>query len=173
MLKSIIAQKRAKARAEMDKLVGRDKVAVIVNPENGYVRRTKLDGIYLYSVIDMVTILGDFDNDPRKYWAQHKKRFTKLDPELSHHIRQLKMKSSDDKSYLTDVAPLVDCLMIASFMQTPNSIALMRVIFNEWAGQKYMSPTTRYRLSNIEKGLEWSADTIHQYLEDNDLFDTD
>ncbi len=73
----------------------------------------------------------------------------------------------------TEVAPLVDCLMIASFMQTPNSIALMRVIFNEWAGQKYMSPTTRYRLSNIEKGSEWSADTIHQYLEENDLLDTD
>lgn len=36
-----------------------------------------------------------------------------------------------------------------------------------------MSHATRYRLRNIEKGMEWSADTIHQYLEDNDLLDTD
>lgn len=161
-----ITQKRNLARKVMSELAGRDKAIVVINPD--FVRQqiaTFDEGSKTYySIVDVIAILGDSENDPRKYWNDHKKRILKLDPQLSDSIRRLKLTAEDGKERATDVAPLTDCLVITSFLQTPTSVALMRAIFDDWSGQK-MSGQTRYRLGNMEKGLELLADTTRQRLE--------
>lgn len=165
--KPTLAQLRESARIEMGGMVGRDKVVVITS--GTYVRQIESAGRIYYSIIDVIALLGESGNDPRKYWGDHKKRILKLDPQLSDSIRRLKLTAEDGKLRETDVAPLTDCLVIASFMQTPLAITLMRAIFDDWGNYRRISSQTRYRLSNIEKGIEWAADTIHQRLEDENL----
>ncbi len=57
---------------------------------------------YYFSVIDVISTLTESKN-PNDYWYKLKKRMTEEEKsELSTKCRQLKMKSSDGKSYKTD-----------------------------------------------------------------------
>lgn len=58
---------------------------------------------WYFSVIDIIQALTGSDR-PRKYWNDLKKKLLKEGSQLSDFIGQLKMPSSDGKSYLTDVA---------------------------------------------------------------------
>lgn len=61
---------------------------------------------WLFSVVDIVGVLTE-SHKPRDYWYRVKQRMTDEEKsELSTICRQLKLKSSDGKSYLTDVADL-------------------------------------------------------------------
>jgi len=55
------------------------------------------------SIADVIAVLTD-SKQPRKYWSDLKSKLNKEGSELSEKIGQLKMKSSDGKSYTTDVA---------------------------------------------------------------------
>jgi len=57
---------------------------------------------YYFSVVDVIMALTNSDR-PRKYWSDLKGKLNNEGSELSDKIGQLKMKSSDGKSYLTDV----------------------------------------------------------------------
>lgn len=71
--------------------------------EHKQIRRTWFNDEWYYSVIDVVGVLTDSDN-PRNYWSMLKKRELKAGIELSTNCVQLKLSSSDGKSYLTDCA---------------------------------------------------------------------
>ena len=58
---------------------------------------------WYFSVIDIIAILTESDR-PRKYWSDLKKKLKEEGSELSENIGQLKMKSTDGKMRLTDVA---------------------------------------------------------------------
>ena len=58
---------------------------------------------YFFSVVDVIQVLTDTDR-PRKYWSDLKNKLIAEGSELSAKIGQLKLPSSDGKSYLTDVA---------------------------------------------------------------------
>lgn len=58
---------------------------------------------YFFSVVDVIQVLTDSPR-PRKYWNALKTKLTKEGSELSSNLGQLKLPSSDGKSYLTDVA---------------------------------------------------------------------
>ncbi|MBP7477696.1 MAG: Bro-N domain-containing protein [Chitinophagales bacterium] len=58
---------------------------------------------WYFSIIDVVSILTDSPN-PRKYWSVLKARLKAEGSELTTNCSQLKMKSTDGKFYLTDVA---------------------------------------------------------------------
>ena len=63
----------------------------------------KLEEWY-FSVIDVIEVLTESSN-PRDYWFKMKQRVKLEDGiELSTICRQLKLKSSDGKRYLTDCA---------------------------------------------------------------------
>ena len=55
------------------------------------------------SIVDVVAVLTDSSN-PRKYWSVLKTRLKVEGSQLTTNCSQLKMKSADDKYYLTDVA---------------------------------------------------------------------
>ncbi|MEG2675084.1 MAG: hypothetical protein RR938_08265, partial [Muribaculaceae bacterium] len=58
---------------------------------------------WYFSIVDVVGVLTDSPN-PRKYWSVLKTRLKKEGSELATNCSQLKMRSADGKSYLTDVA---------------------------------------------------------------------
>ena len=58
---------------------------------------------WYYSVVDVVGILSE-SNNPRNYWNMLKTRELENGIELYTNCVQLKMKSNDGKSYLTDCA---------------------------------------------------------------------
>ena len=58
---------------------------------------------WLFSIIDIIEALTGTDR-PRKYWSDLKAKLKKEGSQLSEKIGQLKLLSSDGKSYKTDVA---------------------------------------------------------------------
>jgi len=65
------------------------------------IRRTWFNDEWWFSVVDIVEALTE-SGRARKYWSDLKKRLTEEGFELSAKIGQLKLMSSDGKSYLTD-----------------------------------------------------------------------
>jgi DNA-damage-inducible protein D len=66
-------------------------------------RRTWHEGEWYFSVVDVVGVLSDSTN-PRDYWYRLKQREQEIGIELSTFCRQLKLKSTDGKTYKTDCA---------------------------------------------------------------------
>jgi hypothetical protein len=58
---------------------------------------------WYFSVIDVIEALTGTDR-PRKYWSDLKAKLKKEGSELYEKIVQLKLLSTDGKSYKTDVA---------------------------------------------------------------------
>ena len=59
--------------------------------------------LWYFSIIDVIEILTKSPR-PRKYWNALKTKLKNEGSELSQKVGQLKLKSSDGKKYLTDVA---------------------------------------------------------------------
>ena len=58
---------------------------------------------YFFSVVDVIEVLTE-SNTPRRYWSDLKRKLAAEGSELYEKIVQLKLPSSDGKSYMTDVA---------------------------------------------------------------------
>ena len=58
---------------------------------------------YFFSVVDIIQVLTD-STTPRRYWSDLKRKLAAEGSEMYEKIVQLKLPSSDGKSYLTDVA---------------------------------------------------------------------
>jgi hypothetical protein len=75
---------------------------------------------WYFSIVDVVGVLTD-SVDPRKYWSVLKTRLKKEGNELTTNCSQLKMKSSDGKNYLTDVADTEQLLRIIQSIPSPKA----------------------------------------------------
>ncbi len=71
--------------------------------ENTKIRRVLHNGEWFFSVVDVVKVLSESKN-PRNYWSMLKSRELENGIQLSTNCVQLKMVSSDKKSYITDCA---------------------------------------------------------------------
>ncbi|MGA1819973.1 MAG: Bro-N domain-containing protein [Thermoplasmatota archaeon] len=67
------------------------------------VRRRWFEGQWYFSVIDIIAVLSESEN-PRSYWKVLKHRLKKEGSEVVTKCNQLKLPSSDGKSYKTDCA---------------------------------------------------------------------
>lgn len=76
--------------------------------------------IWYFSVIDVIGILTD-SSRPRKYWNDLKTKLLEEGSELSDGVGQLKMKASDGKSYLTDVADTQTMLRLIQSIPSPKA----------------------------------------------------
>ena len=56
---------------------------------------------WYFSVVDVIAVLTDSDN-PRRYWSDLKRKLTSEGSQLYDNIVQLKLPSTDGKSYKTD-----------------------------------------------------------------------
>ena len=75
---------------------------------------------WLFSVIDVVGALSASTN-PRKYWSVLKTRLNHEGSQLATNCSQLKMRSADGKSYLTDVANTENLLRLIQSIPSPKA----------------------------------------------------
>jgi len=75
---------------------------------------------WYYSIIDVIEILTGSPR-PRKYWNALKTKLQAEGSELSHKLGQLKMQSSDGKSYLTDVADTEQLFRLIQSIPSPKA----------------------------------------------------
>jgi hypothetical protein len=76
--------------------------------------------LWYFSVIDTMEVLTQSDR-PRKYWGDLKSKLKKEGSELSEKIGQLKMKASDGKMRLTDVATTEQLLRLIQSIPSPQA----------------------------------------------------
>ena len=76
---------------------------------------------WYFSVVDVIGSLTE-SNNPRDYWYRVKKRMSEEErSELSTFCRQLKLKSTDGKSYKTDVADMQGIFRIIQSLPSPKA----------------------------------------------------
>lgn len=76
---------------------------------------------WYFSVVDVISSLTE-SNNPRDYWYRVKKRMSEEErSELSTFCRQLKLKSTDGKSYKTDVADMQGIFHIIQSVPSPKA----------------------------------------------------
>lgn len=75
---------------------------------------------WLFSVIDVVGALTGSES-PRKYWSVLKTRLKKEGSQLATSCSQLKMRSADGKSYLTDVSNTESLLRLIQSIPSPRA----------------------------------------------------
>lgn len=75
---------------------------------------------WVFSIVDIIGILTESLN-PRKYWSVLKTRLKHEGSELATKCSQLKMQSSDGKSYLTDVADTEQLLRLIQSIPSPKA----------------------------------------------------
>ena len=76
---------------------------------------------WYFSVVDVIGSLTE-SNNPRDYWYRVKKRMSEEEKsELSIICRQLKLKASDDKMRLTDVADMQGIFRIIQSVPSPKA----------------------------------------------------
>lgn len=89
--------------------------------EGRHIRRMLIDGQWWFSVIDIIAFLTD-SQKPRDYWHKMKAREKSTsETELSTICRQLKLKSSDGKSYQTDCANTEGVFRIIQSIPSPKA----------------------------------------------------
>jgi len=76
--------------------------------------------LWYFSVVDVIGVLTD-SNNPRKYWNKLAERLRKEGSESVTKCHQLKMKSSDNKYYLTDAADTETMLRLVQSIPSPNA----------------------------------------------------
>ena len=94
---------------------------------------------WYFSVVDVVEILTDSPR-PRKYWNALKTKLKEEGSELSHNLGQLKMPSTDGKSYLTDVASTEQIFRIIQSIPS-----LKAEPFKQWLAQ-----TAKERIDQLQ-----------------------
>jgi len=75
---------------------------------------------WYFSIVDVVEVLTDSPN-PRRYWSDLKRKLKKEGSQLYAEIVQLKMPTSDGKSYLTDVATTEQLFRIIQSILSPKA----------------------------------------------------
>lgn len=75
---------------------------------------------YFFSVVDVISALTNSER-PRKYWSDLKVKLNKEGSQLSEKIGQLKMKSTDGKSYNTDVLDTKGILRLIESVPSPKA----------------------------------------------------
>ena len=85
------------------------------------IRRVWLDGEWFFSVVDIIGALTDSDN-PGDYWYRMKRREKESSGiEFSTLCRQLKLSSSDGKSYKTDCVNTAAAFRIIQSIPSPKA----------------------------------------------------
>jgi len=93
------------------------------------IRRTWFNDEWWFSVVDIVESLTESER-ARKYWSDLKTRLTEEGFELSAKIGQLKLASSDGKSYLTDCVNTKNAFRIIQSIPSPKAEP-----FKQWLAQ--------------------------------------
>lgn len=154
-----------------------NKLAIFEEKE---IRREWYNDDWYFSVIDVVEVLVENNNRPRKYWSDLKQKLI-LEGfvEVSEKIGQLKMLAKDGKMRLTDVADTKTLLRIIQTIPSPKAEP-----FKRWLAQvgserldEIVNPElaiNRAKETYIRKGYEdtWIAQRLKSIDSRKELTDT-
>jgi len=93
------------------------------------VRQEKYNGETYFSIVDVTAILSE-SNNARRYWSDLKSKLKKEGSQVYENIVQLKLRSSDGKSYKTDCANREIIFRIIQSIPSPNAEP-----FKRWLAQ--------------------------------------
>ncbi len=91
---------------------------------------------WYFSVVDVVAVVSE-SSDARNYWKVLKSRLQKANPQLVTNCNQLKLPSSDGKSYLTDVSTGENLLKIIEII-SPQNIDYFKLWFEKIESSNYV-----------------------------------
>ncbi len=119
---------------------------------------------WYFSIVDIIGVLGE-TSDPRNYWKTLKNRLKKAQNKLVTECNQVKMKASDGKSYLTDVASSETMLEIIK-LTSPDSLSMLEEWFNKIKHQSHTKINSSGGLStSLEENSE--AELMVDIIETN------
>jgi len=139
-----------------------DKALVVFQGKQ--IRRKWFNDEWWFSVVDIIEVLTE-SKRPRKYWSDLKKNLTEEGFELSEKIGQLKLVSSDGKSYLTDCVNTKNAFRIIQSIPSPKAEP-----FKQWLAQvgydrvqEIENPElAQKRMKEIYKAKGYSEDWIEK-----------
>ena len=105
---------------------------------------------YFFSVVDVIQVLTD-STTPRRYWSDLKRKLAAEGSEMYEKIVQLKLPSSDGKSYLTEVADTEQDIRLIQSVQSKKAEPYKQ--WNEAIGQERMNQLQDPELS-IEQAIK-------------------
>lgn len=154
-----------------------NKLAIFEEKE---IRREWYKDDWYFSVIDVIEVLVENNNRPRKYWSDLKQKLISEGfVEVSEKIGQLKMLAKDGKMRLTDVADTKTLLRIIQTIPSPKAEP-----FKRWLAQvgserldEIVNPElaiNRAKETYIRKGYEdtWIAQRLKSIDSRKELTDT-
>ena len=154
-----------------------NKLAIFEEKE---IRREWYKDDWYFSIIDVVEVLVENNNRPRKYWSDLKQKLISEGfVEVSEKIGQLKMMAKDGKMRLTDVADTKTLLRIIQTIPSPKAEP-----FKRWLAQvgserleEIVNPElaiNRAKETYIRKGYEdtWIAQRLKSIDSRKELTDT-
>jgi BRO family, N-terminal domain len=97
-------------------------LAVFEEQADATIRRAEINGVWYFSVVDVVSVLTD-STAPRQYWMDTKKRMRVSDSwkETSENLLQLPLLAADGKPRLTDCANTETLLRIIQSIPSPKA----------------------------------------------------
>ncbi|MGO8950858.1 MAG: BRO family protein [Ktedonobacterales bacterium] len=97
-------------------------MTVIEQEADKSIRRIEIDGVWYFSVIDVIALLTDTQR-PRKYWSDLKVSMSSKEGwfEVSAKIGQLKLTAPDGKERMTDAADTSTILRIIQSIPSPKA----------------------------------------------------
>jgi len=78
------------------------------------------EGLWYFSVIDVITVLTD-SSIPKRYWTDLKRKLHQEGSEVYDKIVQLKFKAKDGKKYETDCFSTEDMLRLVQTIPSPKA----------------------------------------------------
>ena len=121
---------------------------------------------YYFSVVDIIQVLTE-STTPRRYWSDLKRKLEAEGSEVYEKIVQLKLKASDGKKYLTDVADTEQVLRL--IQSVPSKKAEPLKLWLAHIGQERLNQMQDPELS-IEQAIKdyrrlgYSEDWINQRI---------
>src|SRR5215469_154986 len=123
-------------------------LAVIEEQADRTVRRAEIDGVWYFSVIDVIVVLTD-SVAPSQYWTDMKRRMRTCEGwnELQANCLRLPLIAADGKKRLTDAADLETMLRIVQSVPSPKAEPVKRWLARVGAGELTgrLSPTMAAR----------------------------
>ena len=131
--------------------------------EGAEIRKIWHNDQWYFSIIDVIQILTETDR-PRKYWSDLKAKLTAEGyDQLSEKIGQLKMKATDGKNRLTDVANTEGVLRIVMSVPSPKAEPLklwLAQVGKERIEETQNPELTSERMAEIYKAKGYSDEWI-------------
>ena len=152
-------------RTEMASCAGIGAFRVLLR--SAHVRKTRAEnGEQVYSAIDLVNVLADSKNEPRKLWNDTKKRLVRDDPNMSDEIGHIKFPLwNDTKKRLraSDSLTWHGAMILVFELHSELSNYLRHAIVEEW--RKYPSEYIDDIMAELGRDVGWAGTAIRLQMQ--------